>query len=201
MGENDIETTPAPVDPLVAVTSTMPEKPAIIDGEVVTTYGELNAEVNRLANGLRALGVQPGERAVWCGPNSAGIVAFIHAARKIGLVAVPAAYRFTGEELQYLADNSDSVLVYVDAEQAAKFESVHDQMPKVRHVVVFGGDAYAGATHVDEVTAGQPDTEPSAEVIATGGPGGVYLGLGIGGLAIAMVSIARRKPRARSVSG
>jgi acyl-CoA synthetase (AMP-forming)/AMP-acid ligase II len=166
MGETD--TTPAPTDPLAGAAAATPDKPAIIDGDEVTTYAELNAAVNRLANGLLALGLRAGERAVWCGANSAGVVTFIHAARKIGLVAVPAAYRFTAEELQYLADNSDSVLVYADAEQASKFEEVREQLPKVREVVVFGGPAFAGAKHVDEVTAGQADTEPQAQVAATG---------------------------------
>ena len=57
---------------------------------------------------------------MWCGPNSTPVLAFIHAARKVGLVAVPAAYRFTAEELQYVTDNSDAVLVVVDAEHAAQ---------------------------------------------------------------------------------
>ena len=97
---------------------------------------------------------------MWCGPNSTPVLAFIHAARKAGLVAVPAAYRFTAEELQYVIDNSDAVLVVVDAEHAAKVEAVRDQLPKVREVVVFDGAPFDGARAWDDVVAAGADVEP-----------------------------------------
>jgi long-chain acyl-CoA synthetase len=60
-----------------------------------TTFAGLNTLVNQLANGLAAAGAHDGERLVWCGPNSLEVLATIHAARKLGLVAVPLSYRFT----------------------------------------------------------------------------------------------------------
>lgn len=54
----------------------------------------------------------------WCGPNSLEVLVLQHAARKAGLVAVPVSYRFTAHEMQYVIDNSDAVVVVVDAEQA-----------------------------------------------------------------------------------
>ena len=89
-----------PTDLLAGHAENAPDRVAIIDGDTTISYGELNATVNRLANGLLALGLQPGDRAVWCGPNSVPVLTFLHAARKIGLVAVPLAYRFTAEEMQ-----------------------------------------------------------------------------------------------------
>ena len=158
-----------PTDLLAGHAQNAPDRVAIIDGDASITYGELNGTVNRLANGLLALGVQPGDRAVWCGPNSVPVLTFLHAARKIGLVAVPLAYRFTAEEMQYVIDNSDAVLVVVDAEQADRVAAVRDQLTKVRHVVVFGGPSFegaparaavgAGAMSWDEVLAGAPGSD------------------------------------------
>jgi acyl-CoA synthetase (AMP-forming)/AMP-acid ligase II len=128
-----------------------PDTVAIIDGDESISYDELNRTVNRLANGLLALGVQPGERAVWCGPNSVPVLTFLHAARKVGLVSVPLAYRFTAEEMQYVIDNSDAAVVVVDAEQADRVAEVRDQLPKVRHVVVFGGPPFEGVRAWDDV--------------------------------------------------
>src|SRR5881397_3751284 len=93
------ETTP---DPLALHAQLSPDKAAIVEGHTVLTYRELNAEVNRLANALAELGFARGDRAVWCGPNSWQVMAFIHAARKLGLIAVPLAYRFTAEEMHYV---------------------------------------------------------------------------------------------------
>ena len=125
-----------------------------------TSFGELNATVNRLANGLHAAGARSGERLVWCGPNSLEVLATIHAARKLGLVAVPLSYRFTAEEMAYVIDNSDATTVVVDAEQASLVAEVRAEIPKVRTVVVFGGAAPDGCTAWDELLAGQSDTEP-----------------------------------------
>jgi acyl-CoA synthetase (AMP-forming)/AMP-acid ligase II len=151
-----------PTDPIAVHAAASPDKTAIIDGDDFTNYAELNGSVNRLAGGLLALGVRAGDRAVWCGPNSTPVITFIHAARKIGLVAVPAAYRFTAEELQYVVDNSDATLVVVDAEHADKIEAVRDRLPKVREVVVFDGPAFDGARAWDDVVATGVDVEPDA---------------------------------------
>src|SRR6266536_4922902 len=105
------------------------------------TFEELNSTVNRLAHALRSLGMQPGERLVWCGPNSLEVVTTIHAARKAGQIAVPLSYRFNADEMQYVIDNSDATLV----------------------VVAFGGDTPAGFEAWDDVLASQPDRDPTVD--------------------------------------
>jgi acyl-CoA synthetase (AMP-forming)/AMP-acid ligase II len=169
-----------PTDLLAGHAQNTPDRVAIVDGETSITYGDLNRTVNRLANGLRALGVRPDDRAVWCGANSVPVITFLHAARKIGLVAVPLAYRFTAEEMQYVIDNSDAVLVVVDAEQAERVAAVRERIPKVRHVVVFGGPAFEGAHSWDDVVAGADgdglsgDAEPPTGGDATAGATMIY---------------------------
>jgi acyl-CoA synthetase (AMP-forming)/AMP-acid ligase II len=139
-----------------------------------TTFADLNEMVNRLAHGLVAAGARTGERLVWCGPNSLEVLVTIHAARKLGLVAVPLSYRFNAEEMAYVIDNSDATTVVVDAEQADLVVSVRDQLPKVRDVVVFGGPAPAGTRAWDDVVAGQPVTEPDGVVASEAGAAMIY---------------------------
>jgi acyl-CoA synthetase (AMP-forming)/AMP-acid ligase II len=169
-----------PTDLLAGHAQNAPDRVAIIDGDTSITYGDLNGTVNRLANGLLALGLRPGDRAVWCGPNSVPVLTFLHAARKIGLVAVPLAYRFTADEMQYVIDNSDAVLVVVDAEQADRVAAVRERIAKVRHVVVFAGPAFDGALPWDDVVSGADgdgqggDAEPPTEGDATAGATMIY---------------------------
>jgi len=125
-----------------------------------TSFAELNALVNRLANALISLGMQRGERLVWCGPNSLEVMVTLHAARKAGVVAVPLSYRFTADEMQYVIDNSDATLVIVDAEQAPLVASVRDHLPQVSTVVVYGGDVPTGCVAWDDVLRDQSDDEP-----------------------------------------
>jgi acyl-CoA synthetase (AMP-forming)/AMP-acid ligase II len=125
-----------------------------------TTFGELNAIVNRLAHALLARGARRGQRLVWCGPNSLEVIATIHAARKLGLVAVPLSYRFNGEEMAYVVDNSDATLVVADAEYAPILDSVRADLGKVAQFLSFGGAAPSGWLDWDATLAGQPTDEP-----------------------------------------
>src|SRR5260370_12748005 len=97
-----------------------PDKPAVVDdrggGNVVRwTYAELEAEANRLANALVSLGGTPGDKVLWCGPNSRQVVAVINAARKARAVALPLNYRLTSAEALDVIGDSDPSLAYVDA--------------------------------------------------------------------------------------
>jgi acyl-CoA synthetase (AMP-forming)/AMP-acid ligase II len=127
------------------------------------SFAELNGTVNRLAHALRTLGMQRGERLVWCGPNSLEVVTTIHAARKAGQIAVPLSYRFNADEMQYVIDNSDATLVVVDAEQAPLVAEIRDRIPKVRAVIAYGGETPAGFEAWDDVLDAEPDDEPTAE--------------------------------------
>ena len=129
----------------------------------VVSFAELNADVNRMARALRTLGMSPGERLVWCGPNSVEVLVTIHAARKAGQIAVPLSYRFNADEMHYVIDNSDATLVVVDAEQAPLVASVRDRLPKVRSVLVFGGDAPAGCEPWDGALGGESSDEPALD--------------------------------------
>src|SRR5690348_30708 len=138
-----------------------------------TTNAELEALTNQLADALRDR-TTPGERLVWCGPNSLEVLVTIHAARKLGLVAVPLSYRFNAEEMQYVIDNSDATIVVVDAEQAPNIASVLDECPKLRAAVVFGGQVPARLRAWDDVIEDQPNTEPDGVPASEAGAAMIY---------------------------
>jgi long-chain acyl-CoA synthetase len=156
------------------------DKPAVIVDEAggarpsATSFAELNSMVNRLAGAFCDLGIQPGERLVWCGPNSLEAITILHAARKAGQVAVPLSYRFNADEMQYVIDNSDATLVVIDAEQAPLVAEVRDRLPHVREVLVFGGDVPDGFVGWDDALAGRPDEEPVAQDISAAGAQMIY---------------------------
>ncbi|MES4792850.1 MAG: hypothetical protein C4321_07525 [Chloroflexota bacterium] len=159
-------------DPLAGHALAFPDKPAVIEDDVAVSFAGFNEEVNRLANGLAALGFGPGERAAWCGPNSREVLTFIHAARKAGLVAVPVAYRFTPEEMHYVIDNAGASLVVVDAEQAPRIEAIRARLPGVREVIVYRGVPFPGARAWEEVLALGGPEEPER---TTGDPAGATM--------------------------
>jgi acyl-CoA synthetase (AMP-forming)/AMP-acid ligase II len=170
-----------PLDALAVHAQNAPDKVAVVVDESggatpsATTFAELNAQVNRLAHGLLDAGAQPNDRLVWCGPNSLEVLVTIHAARKCNLVAVPLSYRFNADEMQYVIDNSDATVVVVDAEQAPLVDSVRERLPKLRAVVVFGGEVPVGSGFLawDDVCARGSDREP--EIVATSEAGAAMI--------------------------
>jgi acyl-CoA synthetase (AMP-forming)/AMP-acid ligase II len=163
-----MSTAPPAPDPLLLHAQAAPDRPAVVEGGEITSYAAFNAMVNRFANGVLGLGLQRGDRLVWCGANSRDVLTTVHGARKAGLVAVPLAYRFTPDEMQYVVDNSDATVVVIDAEQAPRIAEVRDRLPKVREVVVFGGDSL-GFRAWDDVLGGASDDEPVGDSTAFGG--------------------------------
>jgi fatty-acyl-CoA synthase/long-chain acyl-CoA synthetase len=155
-------------DLLSIYAESQPDKPAVVDdrggGDVVRwTYAELEAEANRLGNALVSLGVTPGEKVVWCGPNSRQVVAAVNAARKAGAVAVPLNYRLTPDEALYVIDNCDASIAYVDAEHAPMFAALRDRLGKLRQVIVYGGTPPAGMLGDDFVAGFSPKPPEEAE--------------------------------------
>jgi fatty-acyl-CoA synthase/long-chain acyl-CoA synthetase len=142
-----------------------PDKLAVVDdrpdGPVTTwTFAELDRQAARLANVLRSLGIGPGEKFVWCGRNSAGIVRAIHARHKVGATSVPLNYRLTADEIAYVVDDSDAAVVYVDAEFAPIFAQIRPRLPRVREILVFDGPAPPGMLDGDALVAATSDVAP-----------------------------------------
>lgn len=169
------------MDQLAAHAEAMPDKTAVIDdrpGETarLLTFAELNSFANRIASGLVERGAGPGSKLLWCGKNSLELVAFTHAARKVGALAVPLNYRLSDDESTYVVDDSDTELVWLDAEFAPLFHRIRGAIGKVRDVVVFGGDALDGQTPAeeflgDDVEPAEPAT-PAGTMIYTSGTTG-----------------------------
>ena len=144
----------SPPDILTLHATAQPDKLALIEdpppggrgNKVRWSYRDLEMEANKLANVLLSLGVMPGDKLIWCGPNSSGVVRMIHAARKVGASAVPLNYRLTPDESAYVVDNSDAVLAYIDAEYVELFAKIRGDCLKLREILVFDGAAGSGMT-------------------------------------------------------
>ena len=150
----------APADPIAAWAAADGAAVAIVDGGRVTTRAELNAEINRVTNGLAALGAQAGERAVWCGPNSTEVVVFMHACRKLGLVAVPMPYRFTADECRHVLVDSEAAVLLVDAAHAPTVVGLLPRLPSLRYALCFRGAAPGMLAWDDLAALGSADEPP-----------------------------------------
>jgi long-chain acyl-CoA synthetase len=139
-------------------------RPALRWQDRTVTWADLDARVDALARGLRALDLPPTQghpaRVAVALPNIPGFVAAFYAVARAGLVAVPVNPGYTARELRHvLADSRASVLIGTP-EVAAAVGSVADDLPALVRVHVLGGSpglddlAVAGGP-VEAVTGGE----------------------------------------------
>lgn len=136
-----------------------PGVPAVICGDQAYSYAELHRESNRLAHGLRADGLGPGDRVAYLGKESVQYYATVFACAKIGAVLVPVNFRLTGTEVEHILRDSHSALLIVDADLRDTIEPVAAQLPAL---IVRG----SGPGDFAAWTGGRPD----ADLAAPGGP-------------------------------
>lgn len=93
------------------------------------TYSDLSKLSNRLANVLRAHGVEKGDRVIVMLPRLPEWFITLIAAMKIGAVPIPCIEMLTARDVEYRARNADVKAVICRPEHAAKFASVEQAIP------------------------------------------------------------------------
>jgi long-chain acyl-CoA synthetase len=145
-----------------------PDKPALIHGEAVITYGELEDRVARCAGALGALDVEPGDRVALLVGNVPDFVVALHGALHHGAVAAPLNVMLTPEELGFILADAQASAVVADPALAPAVLAVRDRLPSLRHILVTGpgpGPVHPGALSFQESVAAAGPTS-----IADAGP-------------------------------
>ncbi len=91
-----------------------PDKAALVQDGVATTYAELDAASTRLAHGLRDRGIGRGDRVAFLGLNSVELVAAMFATARLGAVFVPVNTRLAAPEVAYVFEHSGARLLIVE---------------------------------------------------------------------------------------
>ncbi len=132
------------VDHLTKHADEIGDRIAVIDDRVghpvrEFDYVSFNGRVNALANGFLALGASEGSHIAWWGNNSVEVLTTIHAIRKAGGVSIPIPYRSTSEEALYLLGVADVEILVIESRYVPVVEKISDQLPKLDHIITFGG--------------------------------------------------------------
>ena len=134
------------------------------------SYAEMERATRRMALGLGALGVGPGDHVATLMGNSPELLFAYLALTRLGAVAVPVNTAARGELLVYFLDQSDSTLLLVDRPLADRFLDVQDRLPAIRALLLLdeaGDPALPGArmpVHDFRDLAAGPD-EPLATAV------------------------------------
>jgi acetyl-CoA synthetase len=125
------------------------------------TFWDLKRLSNRLANGLRAHGIERGDRVGIMLPQSpeAGISHI--AIYKIGAIAIPLFTLFGTEALEYRLSNSEARGIVTDEANLPKILEIQENLPHLQVVILARGGAGEGVLEFwDLVEKGSPYLEP-----------------------------------------
>jgi acetyl-CoA synthetase len=111
------------------------------------SYGQLQAEANRLSNALRARGVGPGDRVALVLPQRPETAIAHMAVYQLGAVAMPLSMLFGPDALAYRLQDSGAVVAIVDESAVTALRAARTEARTLRCVVAVG--AAAGQGDVD----------------------------------------------------
>lgn len=118
-------------------------------GDQSISYGDLDRQTDRLANGFLSAGIQPGDHVAVMLDNGEEILLTQFALGKIGVVVCPINTGAKGELLAYYLSQSNSSALIVGTLCLPRFAAIATRTRKVRHVVLvqeLDSDASARAT-------------------------------------------------------
>jgi acetyl-CoA synthetase len=131
------------------------------DGAASLTFAELSQRSNRVANGLRALGVKRGDRILLMLGNVAPLWEVMLAAMKLGAVVIPATTLLTPADLADRFERGRARHVVASAGDAPKFEGFDAGLTRIAV-----GDAPKGWHAYADLLKASPDFAPDGPTYA-----------------------------------
>jgi len=132
------------------------------DGAASVSFAELSQQSNRVANGLRALGVKRGDRILLMLGNIVPLWETMLAAMKLGAVVIPATTLLTTADLRDRFARGRVRHVIATAADAGKFDGLD---PSVTRIAI--GSAPSGWHAYDSLLTGSTDFTPDGTTNAT----------------------------------
>ncbi|MBV9771930.1 MAG: benzoate-CoA ligase family protein [Bryobacterales bacterium] len=116
-------------------------KTAIVCGDRQFTYAEIAAEVNRVGNGLRRLGLQRQERVLLLLPDTPEFAAAYFGTIKVGAVAVPTNTALRAADYACFLEESQAGIAIVHSTLLAEFAQALVGQHHLKQVIVCGEPA------------------------------------------------------------
>jgi amino acid adenylation domain-containing protein len=153
-----------------------PHSIAVEHGEQQLSYGELNAQANRLAHYLRQLGVAPDVRVGICVERSLNLIIGLLAILKAGGAYVPLDVGYPAERLKRILANSAPIAILTQTSTAERLSAVIEHLPCIN--LSANATLWASQSGVN-LTRGETGqtSEQLAYIIYTSGSTGIPKGV------------------------
>ena len=134
-------------------------KTAVVCGDETLTYAQVSERSNRVANGLRSLGVRREDRIMLLLLDGPAFVESFFAVLKLAAVPIPTNTLLKPQDYQYMLNDSRAVAVIVSEQLLPQLQAIaRDSLLFLRHVVVVG-DGPPGTLRFDDLLAHPADLQ------------------------------------------
>jgi len=112
-----------------------PERDCIVFEGKRWTYAQTWGQVNRLANALRKIGAERGDRVGMLQVNCSQYVEAYYASAMIGAIFVPLNFRAKADELRYMIANAEAKILFVGSRYLEMVDAMLPELPTVKHCI------------------------------------------------------------------
>ncbi|HYM01492.1 MAG TPA: benzoate-CoA ligase family protein, partial [Stellaceae bacterium] len=138
-------------------------KVAVRDDRGTYTYAELAERVDRAANALRGLGLEPEHRVLLCLLDTIDFPAVFLGAIKAGIVPIPVNTLLTTADYDFMLRDSRARAVVVSDVLYERFAPILSHQPSLKHVVISGTQPIDGRLALSDLMAkAAPRAKPAA---------------------------------------
>jgi len=132
------------------------------------TFGDIRKLSSKLANVLKAHGVQRGDRVGVLMAQSPEVAISHVAAYRMGAVGVPLFALFGADAIEFRLGNAGAKAVILDAVHLPKLEQVRDKLPELKTIIVIGAGKHGAwfkdyGTLMAEASDSSPVVDTAAE--------------------------------------
>jgi len=125
------------------------DQTGIVFEERSFTYAELKDRIDRLSHALAGL-VTPGDRIGILSGNTSEYVEAYYGVPMAGMSLTFVNPRLVGREISYILANAQVTALLVQGEHLHTVREIRDQIPTLKHFIVFGEEVAEGAEHAYE---------------------------------------------------
>ena len=120
------------------------------------SYAEFDERTTRLAGGLQALGVRPGDKVACYMPNAIELLEAYYATSKAGAVTVFLNAQLTAREIRFVLQDSESKVIFTAPGLLPNVQEVRPDAGHLETIVVHGGTLPPDTVRFDDVLKGGP---------------------------------------------
>ncbi|MGE0667597.1 MAG: class I adenylate-forming enzyme family protein [Sphingomonadales bacterium] len=125
-----------------------PAREAVVCGDTRWSWRQFNEAMNRIANGLLALGVGQGDKVAVVMTNSAEMAAVLYGVIKAGACLVPVSALLSPAQVAGMIEDSGAQVLFADGNTRALIEPVMDRLAGIRRngffALAFEADGWRG---------------------------------------------------------